>query len=95
MTLLGFRHSNSFSLSASVCVSASDVLGLDGASGLTYRLDPETRPTDGDVVSLNFKTLRNSGKLLQEEGGGGASLNLELHRGRLELLLRTGECVCV
>uniref|UniRef100_A0A4W6CP11 Contactin associated protein like 3 n=1 Tax=Lates calcarifer TaxID=8187 RepID=A0A4W6CP11_LATCA len=43
-----------------------------------------------EVVSLKFKTLRNSGTLLHAEGEGGLSLSLELERGKLQLLLRQG-----
>lgn len=73
------------------------MVGLDGG-GLTFRLNPEPRRTFGDVLSVKFKTMRNSGILLQAAGGDGPCLSLELHRGRLQLLLlRQGTarvCVC-
>lgn len=72
------------------CLSASDVLGLDGSSGLVYRVSPAPRRTSGDVVSLKFKTLRNSGTLLHLEGEQGLGISLELERGKLQLLLRRG-----
>uniref|UniRef100_A0A3P9HTA0 Contactin associated protein like 3 n=1 Tax=Oryzias latipes TaxID=8090 RepID=A0A3P9HTA0_ORYLA len=41
-----------------------------------------------EVVSLEFKTMKNSGMLLHAEGQHGFSLSLELDRGKLLLLLR-------
>ncbi|XP_041804256.1 contactin-associated protein-like 4 [Chelmon rostratus] len=73
------------------CPYTSDVVSLDGSSSLVYRLSPGLRRTSGDVVSLKFKTLRNSGTLLHAEGEGGLSLSLELERGKLQLLLRQGK----
>ncbi|KAI3374231.1 hypothetical protein L3Q82_006081 [Scortum barcoo] len=71
------------------CPYSSDVVSLDGSSsGLVYRLSPGPKSTSRDVVSLKFKTLRNSGTLLHAEGDGGLSLSLELERGKLQLLLR-------
>uniref|UniRef100_A0A671VYG4 Contactin associated protein like 3 n=1 Tax=Sparus aurata TaxID=8175 RepID=A0A671VYG4_SPAAU len=74
------------------CPYTSDVVSLDGSSSssLVYRLSPGTRRTPRDVVSLKFKTVRNSGSLLHAEGDGGLSLSLELERGKLQLLLRRG-----
>ncbi|KAI3374651.1 hypothetical protein L3Q82_021221 [Scortum barcoo] len=73
------------------CPYTSDVVSLDGSSsGLVYRLSPGPKSTSRDVVSLKFKTLRNSGTLLHAEGDGGLSLSLELERGKLQLLLRQG-----
>ncbi|KAM9350204.1 contactin-associated protein-like 4 [Symphorus nematophorus] len=73
------------------CPYTSDVVSLDGGSGsLMYRLSPGLRQTARDVISLKFKTLRNSGTLLHAEGAGGLSLSLELERGKLQLLLRQG-----
>uniref|UniRef100_A0A3Q3IY14 Contactin associated protein like 3 n=1 Tax=Monopterus albus TaxID=43700 RepID=A0A3Q3IY14_MONAL len=69
---------------------SSDVVSLDGSSSLVYRLSPGLRRTSKEVVSLNLKTLRNSGTLLHAEGWGGLSLSLELERGKLLLLLRQG-----
>uniref|UniRef100_A0A4W6CNS7 Contactin associated protein like 3 n=1 Tax=Lates calcarifer TaxID=8187 RepID=A0A4W6CNS7_LATCA len=55
------------------------------------KLGPGPRQTSSrEVVSLKFKTLRNSGTLLHAEGEGGLSLSLELERGKLQLLLRQG-----
>uniref|UniRef100_UPI0037E7EB3C contactin-associated protein-like 4 n=1 Tax=Semicossyphus pulcher TaxID=241346 RepID=UPI0037E7EB3C len=77
-------------LEAYGCPYTSDVVSLDGSSSLVYRLSPGPRQTSRDVVSLKFKTLRNSGTLLHAEGEGGLGLSLELERGKLLLLLRTG-----
>ncbi|XP_073348011.1 contactin-associated protein-like 4 isoform X1 [Pagrus major] len=74
------------------CPYTSDVVSLDGSSSssLVYRLSPGPRRTPRDVVSLKFKTQRNSGTLLHAEGEAGLSLSLELERGKLQLLLRQG-----
>ncbi|KAK2822754.1 hypothetical protein Q5P01_022819 [Channa striata] len=71
------------------CPYTSDVVSLDGGS-LVYGLSPELRRTFREVVSLKFKTLRNSGTLVHAEGQDGLSLGLELERGKLLLLLRAG-----
>uniref|UniRef100_A0AAQ4PPI9 Contactin associated protein like 3 n=1 Tax=Gasterosteus aculeatus aculeatus TaxID=481459 RepID=A0AAQ4PPI9_GASAC len=79
-------------LEAYGCPHTSHVLGLDGSSGLLYRPSPGTRGSVREVVTLQFKTLRNSGTLLRAEGGGGGlGLGLELERGRLLLLTRGTE----
>ncbi|XP_074508368.1 contactin-associated protein-like 4 isoform X2 [Sebastes fasciatus] len=73
------------------CPYISDVVSLDGSSSsLVYRLSPGLGRASRDVVSLKFKTLRNSGTLLHAEGEGGLGLSLELERGKLLLLLRQG-----
>ncbi|KAJ4918083.1 hypothetical protein JOQ06_000020, partial [Pogonophryne albipinna] len=52
------------------CPYTSDVVvSLDGSSSLVFRLTPDPRQTSREVVSLKFKTLRNSGTLLHAEGG--------------------------
>ncbi|KAM3605321.1 uncharacterized protein V6R79_023831 [Siganus canaliculatus] len=74
------------------CPYTSDVMSLAGdSSSLTFRLTPGPSRTSRDVISLKFKTLRNSGSLLHAEGSRGLSLSLELERGRLQLLLRQGK----
>uniref|UniRef100_A0A3Q0QWB1 Contactin associated protein like 3 n=1 Tax=Amphilophus citrinellus TaxID=61819 RepID=A0A3Q0QWB1_AMPCI len=71
------------------CPYTSDVVSLNGgSSSLVYRLSPGPWRTSKEVVSLKFKTLRNSGMLLHAEGQQGVSLSLELERGKLQLLLR-------
>ncbi|XP_077955837.1 contactin-associated protein-like 4 isoform X1 [Gasterosteus aculeatus] len=74
-------------LEAYGCPHTSDVLSLRGG-GLAYRLSPGPRRPSGEVVSLEFKTARSSGTLLQAEGEGGLGLSLELERGKLLLLTR-------
>ncbi|MEQ2271908.1 hypothetical protein XENORESO_011063, partial [Xenotaenia resolanae] len=71
----------------------SDVVSLDGSSGLVYRLSPGSRRAQKDVITLKLKTMRNSGTLLQAEGREGLSLSLELERGKLLLLFRQGNNV--
>uniref|UniRef100_A0A665XFM6 Contactin associated protein like 3 n=1 Tax=Echeneis naucrates TaxID=173247 RepID=A0A665XFM6_ECHNA len=70
------------------CPYTSDVVSLDGSSSssLVYRLSPAPKQTSKEVISLKFKTLRNSGTLLHAKGQGGLSLSLELERGKLLLL---------
>ena len=72
--------------------SVSDVVSLDGggSSSLVYRWSPAPRRTSRDVISLKFKTLRNSGTLLHAEGERGLGLSLGLERGQLQLLLTEG-----
>ncbi|XP_069366910.1 contactin-associated protein-like 4 isoform X2 [Paralichthys olivaceus] len=71
------------------CPYTSDVLSFDGgSSGLVY--SPGPKRTSRDIISLKFKTLRNSGTLLHSEGRQGLSLGLELVRGKLQLLLGQG-----
>ncbi|CAJ1073054.1 contactin-associated protein-like 4 [Xyrichtys novacula] len=78
-------------LEAYGCPHTSDVVGLDGfSSSLVFRFGPGLRQTSRDVVSLQFKTLRNSGTLLHAEGERGLGLSLELERGQLLLMLRRG-----
>uniref|UniRef100_A0A665XFZ8 Contactin associated protein like 3 n=1 Tax=Echeneis naucrates TaxID=173247 RepID=A0A665XFZ8_ECHNA len=70
------------------CPYTSDVVSLDGSSSssLVYRLSPAPKQTSKEVISLKFKTLRNSGTLLHAKGQGGLSLSLELERGKLPLV---------
>ncbi|KAM3606003.1 uncharacterized protein V6R79_008890 [Siganus canaliculatus] len=77
-------------LEAYGCPYGSDVLGFDGHSSLLYRINPRPRQTTRESISLNFKTLRNSGTLLHAEGAGERSLTLQLEKGKLLLLLRKG-----
>uniref|UniRef100_A0A3B3VDH0 Contactin-associated protein-like 4 n=1 Tax=Poecilia latipinna TaxID=48699 RepID=A0A3B3VDH0_9TELE len=69
---------------------SSDVMSFDGGSSLTYRPGPVPRQGSKQVISLKFKTLRNSGTLLHAEGREGSVLSLQLERGKLQLLLRQG-----
>ena len=66
-------------------------MSLDGvSSSLVFRSSPGPTKTSTEVVSLKFKTLRNSGTLLHAEGEAGLGLSLELERGKLLLLLTQG-----
>ena len=70
---------------------ASEVVSFnDGSSSLMYKPSPGPRRTSEEVISLKFKTLRNSGTLLHAEGREGLGLSLELEKGKLLLLLRPG-----
>uniref|UniRef100_A0A671NE08 Contactin-associated protein-like 4 n=1 Tax=Sinocyclocheilus anshuiensis TaxID=1608454 RepID=A0A671NE08_9TELE len=69
-------------LEAYGCQYKSDVVGFDGSAHLLFRPDPSASPADRDVLSMNFKTLLNSGI--------GHTLTLELFRGKLLLQLRKG-----
>uniref|UniRef100_A0A3Q3IKF2 Contactin associated protein like 3 n=1 Tax=Monopterus albus TaxID=43700 RepID=A0A3Q3IKF2_MONAL len=74
-------------LEAYGCPHTSDVVSLDGSSSLVYRLSPGLRRTSKEVVSLNLKTLRNSGTLLHAEGWGGLIIKIQLKQlDRLVLL---------
>ncbi|XP_035994512.1 contactin-associated protein-like 4 [Fundulus heteroclitus] len=75
-------------LEAYGCPYTSDMVSFDGSSSLTYWPGPAPRRGSKPVVSLKFKTMRNSGTLLQAEGQDGLELSLELDRGKLQLLLR-------
>uniref|UniRef100_A0A8C7X698 Contactin associated protein like 3 n=1 Tax=Oryzias sinensis TaxID=183150 RepID=A0A8C7X698_9TELE len=74
------------------CPYTSDVVsfGSDGTSSLVFRPSPGLEQKSKEVVSLEFKTMKNSGMLLHAEGQHGFSLSLELDRGKLLLLLRQG-----
>lgn len=72
------------------CVSASDVAGFDGSSSLLYSLSPWRKPATADSISLKFKTLRSSGVLLHMMGQSENGLSLQLHGGKLLLLLQKG-----
>ncbi|XP_075878371.1 contactin-associated protein-like 4 [Nelusetta ayraudi] len=76
-------------LEAYGCPYTSDVVSLDGSSSLVYRWSRGTQRTTRDLLSLKFKSLRNSGTLLHAEGERGLGFSLELERGKLQLLLRT------
>lgn len=70
--------------------SGSDVASFDGSGHLLYRPDPSTNPADKDVLSMNFKTLQNSGMLVHMEDNSGHTLTLELFKGKLLLQFRKG-----
>ncbi|KAM9848458.1 contactin-associated protein-like 4 [Aulostomus maculatus] len=69
------------------CQYTSDVANFDGGSSVIYRLS--VRPSQ-TVISLKFKTLKNSGTLLHAEGRRSHSLTLVLEKGRLLLYHQQG-----
>uniref|UniRef100_A0A9J7X590 Contactin associated protein like 3 n=1 Tax=Cyprinus carpio carpio TaxID=630221 RepID=A0A9J7X590_CYPCA len=77
-------------LEAYGCQYKSDVVGFDGSAHLLFRPDPSVTPANRDVLSMNFKTLLNSGTLVHMEERSGHTLTLELFRGKLLLQLRKG-----
>ncbi|XP_071773431.2 contactin-associated protein-like 4 [Centroberyx gerrardi] len=72
------------------CPYTSDVASFDGSSSLHYRLSLRPSRTVKELISLKFKTLRNSGTLLHAEGQREHSLTLVLEKGKLLLYLRQG-----
>ncbi|KAI2660203.1 Contactin-associated protein-like 3 [Labeo rohita] len=77
-------------LEAYGCRYKSDVASFDGSTHLIFRPDPSASPAVKDVLSMNFKTLLNSGMLVHMEDHSGHALTLELFRGKLLLQLRKG-----
>ncbi|XP_016085340.1 contactin-associated protein-like 4 [Sinocyclocheilus grahami] len=82
-------------LEAYGCQYKSNVVGFDGSAHLLFRPDPSASPADRDVLSMNFKTLLNSGMLVHVEERSGHTLTLELFRGKLQLQLRKEMCVAL
>ncbi|XP_034737692.1 contactin-associated protein-like 4 isoform X2 [Etheostoma cragini] len=72
------------------CRYTSDVANFDGSSSLVYRRSMRPSSTAMEVVSLKFKTLKNSGTLLHAEGQRDHSLTLVLEKGRLLLYHQQG-----
>ncbi|CAD7689172.1 unnamed protein product [Nyctereutes procyonoides] len=73
------------------CAYRSEVVDLDGKSSLLYRFDQNSLSPVKDVISLKFKTMQSDGILLHREGQNGDHITLELRRGRLFLLINSGE----
>ncbi|OWK15612.1 CNTNAP4, partial [Cervus elaphus hippelaphus] len=69
----------------------SEVVDLDGKSCLLYRLDKKSLSPIKDVISLKFKTMQSDGILLHREGQNGDHITLELRRGKLFLLINSGD----
>uniref|UniRef100_A0A8C7X7R4 Contactin associated protein like 3 n=1 Tax=Oryzias sinensis TaxID=183150 RepID=A0A8C7X7R4_9TELE len=65
------------------CEYTSEVVSFDGSSSLIYRLSLRPSWMSTEVISMNFKTLKNSGTLLHAKGPGDHSLNLVLEKGKL------------
>uniref|UniRef100_A0A3B4B5P3 Uncharacterized protein n=1 Tax=Periophthalmus magnuspinnatus TaxID=409849 RepID=A0A3B4B5P3_9GOBI len=68
------------------CPYYSDVVSFTGRSSLLFRLSPKPTMVK-QSISLNFKTLKNSGTLLHADGLSGHSITLELEKGKLVLRL--------
>ena len=73
-----------------LCSVVSDVANFDGSNSLLYRLSVWPSWTGKEVISLKFKTLKNSGTLLHAEGQRDHSLTLVLEKGRLLLYHQQG-----
>ena len=69
---------------------AFDVANFDGGSSLVFRLSVRPSRTAMEMISLKFKTLRNSGTLLHAVGQRDHSLTLVLEKGRLLLYHQQG-----
>uniref|UniRef100_A0A671YUF9 Contactin-associated protein-like 4 n=1 Tax=Sparus aurata TaxID=8175 RepID=A0A671YUF9_SPAAU len=72
------------------CQYTSDVANFDGSSSLIYRLSVRPSWSEMEVISLKFKTLKNSGTLLHAEGQRDHSLTLVLEKGKLLLYHQQG-----
>ncbi|KAF6715522.1 Contactin-associated protein-like 4 [Oryzias melastigma] len=72
------------------CEYTSEVVSFDGSSSLIYRLNLSPSRMSTEVISLNFKTLKNSGTLLHAKGSREHSLNLVLEKGKLLLYHQQG-----
>uniref|UniRef100_A0A2K5Y529 Contactin associated protein family member 4 n=1 Tax=Mandrillus leucophaeus TaxID=9568 RepID=A0A2K5Y529_MANLE len=73
------------------CAYRSEVVDLDGKSSLLYRFDQKSLSPIKDIISLKFKTMESDGILLHREGPNGDHITLQLRRGRLFLLINSGE----
>ncbi|XP_055408647.1 contactin-associated protein-like 4 isoform X3 [Bubalus kerabau] len=73
------------------CAYRSEVVDLDGKSCLLYRFDKKSLSPIKDVISLKFKTMQSDGILLHREGQNGDHITLELRRGKLFLLINSGD----
>uniref|UniRef100_A0A673UCQ4 Contactin associated protein family member 4 n=1 Tax=Suricata suricatta TaxID=37032 RepID=A0A673UCQ4_SURSU len=73
------------------CAYRSEVLDFDGKSSLLYRFDQNSLSPIKDIISLKFKTMQSDGILLHREGQNGDHITLDLRRGKLFLLINSGE----
>lgn len=71
----------------------SEVVDLDGRSSLLYRFDQKSLSPIKEIISLKFKTMQSDGILLHREGQNGDHITLELRRGKLFLLMDSGNAV--
>uniref|UniRef100_A0A3B4Y5U3 Contactin-associated protein-like 4 n=1 Tax=Seriola lalandi dorsalis TaxID=1841481 RepID=A0A3B4Y5U3_SERLL len=65
------------------CRYTFDVANFDGSSSLVFKMSVRPSRTAMEMISLKFKTLKNSGTLLHAEGQRDHSLTLVLEKGRL------------
>ncbi|XP_065120265.1 contactin-associated protein-like 5 isoform X2 [Paramisgurnus dabryanus] len=70
------------------CRYRSDVVSFDGSGHFIYRQDPNAPSKDKDLLTLNFKTLMNSGMLAHMETVSGLTFTVELFKGKLLLQVR-------
>nr|XP_039318679.1 contactin-associated protein-like 4 isoform X2 [Saimiri boliviensis boliviensis] len=73
------------------CAYRSEVVDLDGKSFLLYRFDQKSLSPIKDIISLKFKSMQSDGVLLHREGPNGDHITLQLRKGRLFLLINSGE----
>nr|XP_040134734.1 contactin-associated protein-like 4 isoform X1 [Ictidomys tridecemlineatus] len=73
------------------CAYRSEVVDLDGKSSLLYRFDQKSLSPIKDIISLKFKTMQSDGILLHRAGPSGDHITLELRRGKLFLLINSGD----
>ncbi|KAF6078467.1 hypothetical protein HJG60_009265 [Phyllostomus discolor] len=73
------------------CAYRSEVVDLDGRSSLLYRINQKSLSPIKDIISLKFKTMQSDGILLHREGQNGDHITLELRRGKLFLLINSGD----
>ncbi|XP_062966469.1 contactin-associated protein-like 4 isoform X6 [Cynocephalus volans] len=73
------------------CTYRSEVVDLDGKSSLLYRFDQKSLSPIKDIISLKFKTMASDGILIHRAGSNGDHITLELRRGKLFLLINSGE----
>uniref|UniRef100_A0A1A8LCZ9 Contactin associated protein-like 5a n=1 Tax=Nothobranchius pienaari TaxID=704102 RepID=A0A1A8LCZ9_9TELE len=67
------------------CRYTSDVASFDGSSSFVYRPSVRASWASIEIISLKFKTMKNSGALLHAKGQGDHSLNMVLEKGKLLL----------
>ncbi|XP_023284645.1 contactin-associated protein-like 4 [Seriola lalandi dorsalis] len=72
------------------CRYTFDVANFDGSSSLVFKMSVRPSRTAMEMISLKFKTLKNSGTLLHAEGQRDHSLTLVLEKGRLLLYHQQG-----
>lgn len=77
-----------------MCLSVgSEVVDLDGRSSLLYRFEQKSPSSIKEIISLKFKTMQSDGILLHRGGQNGDHITLELRKGKLFLLIDSGNTV--